>query len=151
MGKALNNNQMESTDPVFTLGVASSLSGVPEHSIRQYIDRGLIIPYTKESKRHLFSQVDIIRLKYIQKKISEDGLNIAGIKAVLSLIPCWAIRKCKVRDRDCCDAFTDNAGPCWEASEKAPECRNVDCRECGVYRVIETEGDVKSVLRRLVQ
>jgi MerR family transcriptional regulator/heat shock protein HspR len=151
VGKGLKNNNMDSTDPVFTLSVASRLSGVPVHSIRQYIDRGLIIPYTKESKRHLFSQVDIVRLKFMQRKINEEGLNIAGIKQVLSLIPCWAIRKCKVPDRDCCQGYLNDTGPCWEASEKGPECRNMDCRECEVYRIIETEGDVKSVLRKIIK
>jgi DNA-binding transcriptional MerR regulator len=33
-------------------------SGIPVHSIRQYIDKGLIIPFKKESNRNLFSQVD---------------------------------------------------------------------------------------------
>ena len=35
-------------DPVYTLGIASKLSGIPAHSIRQYIDRGLLIPYKLE-------------------------------------------------------------------------------------------------------
>ena len=32
------------TDPIYTLAVASRLSETPTHSIRQYIDKGLIIP-----------------------------------------------------------------------------------------------------------
>ena len=44
--------------------------------------------------RNLFSQVDIVRLKYIHKLLEKDGLNIAGIRTLLALIPCWAIRHC---------------------------------------------------------
>jgi MerR family transcriptional regulator/heat shock protein HspR len=149
--KALTNNNLEITDPVFTLGVASRLSDVPVHSIRQYIDRGLVIPYTRESGRHLFSQVDVARLKFIRRKLNGEGLNIAGIKAVLALIPCWEIRKCSVADRECCEAYLDNRAPCWEASVKGPGCRNMDCRECGVYRFMEAGGDVKSLLRRALR
>ena len=69
---------MESTTPVYTLGVTSSLSAIPVHSIRQNIDKGLIIPFKKKSSRNLFSQIDILRLKYIHKLLDEDGLNIAG-------------------------------------------------------------------------
>ena len=90
----MNKNSVESITPVYTLSIASTLSGIPVHSIRQYIYKGLIIPYKKESNRNLFSQVDILRLKYIHKLLVEDGLNIAGIQSILALIPCWAIRKC---------------------------------------------------------
>jgi DNA-binding transcriptional MerR regulator len=55
-----------------------TLSGIPVHSIRQYIDKGLISPFKKESNRNLFSQVDILRLKFINNQLNEDGLNIAG-------------------------------------------------------------------------
>ena len=48
----------QSSLPLYTLGIASQLSEIPAHSIRQYIDEGLIIPFKLESKRHLFSQQD---------------------------------------------------------------------------------------------
>jgi DNA-binding transcriptional MerR regulator len=74
----MENSSVESTTPVYTLSTTSTLSGIPVHSIRQYIDKGLIIPFKKESNRNLFSQIDILRLKYIHNLLSEDGLNIAG-------------------------------------------------------------------------
>jgi DNA-binding transcriptional MerR regulator len=60
----------------------------------------LIIPFRKESSRNLFSRVDILRLKDIHKLLNEDGLNIAGIRAIFSLLPCRAIRKCTAEERD---------------------------------------------------
>ena len=95
----MENNSVESTTPVYTLSITSALSGIPVHSIRQYIDKGLIIPFRKETNRNLFSQVDILRLKYIHKLLVEDGLNIAGIRSLLALIPCWAIRQCSLEER----------------------------------------------------
>jgi MerR family transcriptional regulator/heat shock protein HspR len=131
------------------LSTASALSGIPAHSIRQYINRGLIIPFRKESNRNLFSQVDILRLKYIHKLLVEDGLNIAGIKYVFALIPCWAIRNCSAVERENCQAFHNDAFPCWDGSEKGQFCKNSNCRECEVYKIVENYANVKSFLKSL--
>jgi MerR family transcriptional regulator/heat shock protein HspR len=146
----MENNSVESTTPVYTLSTTSTLSGIPVHSIRQYIDKGLIIPFKKESNRNLFSQVDILRLKYIHKLLNEDGLNIAGIRTLLAIIPCWAIRQCSDEEREKCQAFQSSGFPCWEASEKGILCRNTNCRECEVYRIVENYPDIKSFLRTFI-
>ena len=146
----MDNSLVESTTPVYTLSTTSSLSGIPVHSIRQYIDKGLIIPFKKVSSRNLFSQVDILRLKYIHKLLDEDGLNIAGIRTLLALIPCWAITECSLAERKKCQAYHSNANPCWEASEKGTLCKNTNCRECEVYRIVEDYSDIKSFLTTLI-
>jgi MerR family transcriptional regulator, heat shock protein HspR len=146
----MENSSVESTTPVYTLSTTSTLSGIPVHSIRQYIDKGLIIPFKKESNRNLFSQVDIMRLKYIHKLLDKDGLNITGIRMLLAIIPCWAIRKCSEMERDTCQAYQSDAIPCWEASEKGTLCRNTNCRECDVYRIVENYPDIKSFLKTLI-
>jgi len=146
----MENSSVESTTPVFTLSTTSILSGIPGHSIRQYIDKGLIIPFKKESNRNLFSQIDILRLKYIHKLLNEGGLNIAGIRALLALIPCWAIRECSLAEREKCQAYQSDSYPCWEASEKGTLCKNTNCRECEVYRIVENYPDIKSFLRTLI-
>jgi MerR family transcriptional regulator, heat shock protein HspR len=146
----MENSFVESTTPVFTLSTTSTLSGIPGHSIRQYIDKGLIIPFKKESRRNLFSLVDILRLKYIHNLLSEDGLNIVGIRALLALIPCWAITECSMAERKTCRAYHSDAYPCWEASEKGTLCKNTNCRECEVYRIVEDYPDVKSFLKTLM-
>jgi len=146
----MENSSVESTTPVFTLSTTSILSGIPGHSIRQYIDKGLIIPFKKESNRNLFSQIDILRLKYIHKLLNEGGLNIAGIRALLALIPCWAIRECSLAERETCQAYQSDSYPCWEASEKGTLCKNTNCRECEVYRIVENYPDIKSFLRTLI-
>lgn len=146
----MENNSVASTTPVYTLSVTADLSGIPVHSIRQYIDKGLMIPFKKESGRNLFSQVDILRLKYIHKLLEEDGLNIAGIRTLLALIPCWAIRNCTKEERETCQAYQSEANPCWEASEKGTLCKNTNCRECEVYRIVENYPDIKSFLKTLI-
>ena len=146
----MGNNSVTSTTPVYTLSVTANLSGVPVHSIRQYIDKGLMIPFKKESSRNLFSQVDILRLKYIHKLLEKDGLNIAGIRTLLALIPCWAIRHCSDEEREKCQAYISETNPCWEASEKGTLCKNTNCRECEVYRSVENFHDLKSFIKTIV-
>ena len=139
----------KSTDPVYTLAVASKLSATPAHSIRQYVDKGLIIPFRTDTNRHLFSEVDILRLKCIRKYLDEQGLNLAGINALFSLVPCWVIKPCSEADRENCDAFTSVSEPCWKATVKGPECKNTDCRVCNVYRLPEQCTDMKSMIKEL--
>jgi len=143
-----NDNMISSTKPVYSLGTASRLSEISVHSIRKYIDNGLIIPHTTDTKRHLFSQVDIMRLKYIKQQLSQMGLNIAGIKAIYSLIPCWSIHPCSVEVREKCDAYYSVSVPCWEASKKGKKCKNEDCRYCNVYKYPEECSDIKSLIKK---
>jgi MerR family transcriptional regulator/heat shock protein HspR len=145
----MENNSFTSTTPVYTLSITAGLSGIQIHSIRQYIDKGLIIPFKKESGRNLFSQVDILRLKFIHILLDEHGLNIAGIRALLALIPCWAIRECSNNERETCQAYSSETYPCWEASEKGTLCKNTNCRECEVYHIVENYPDVKSFLKTI--
>ncbi|MCE4564397.1 MerR family transcriptional regulator [Maribellus sp. CM-23] len=135
-------------EPLYTLSIAAKLSQTAQHSIRQYIDRGLLIPHKKESRRHLFSNSDIQRLIWIRKCLEENGLNFAGIKAKLALIPCWKITNCSLVSRKNCDAYYSSSHPCWVASQKGEECKNRDCKMCEVYRSITANIELKSLLRK---
>ena len=146
----MDKNTVVSTTPVYTLSITSDLSGIPVHSIRQYIDKGLMIPFKKKSSRNLFSHVDILRLKYIHKLLEKDGLNIAGIRSLLALIPCWAIRQRSDEEREKCQAYIIETYPCWEASEKGTLCKNPNCRECEVYRSVENYPDLKSFFKTII-
>lgn len=143
------NKEHNSTDPLYTLGVAARLSETPVHSIRQYIDKGLLIPFRTETNRHLFSPVDIQRLKCIRNYLDVQGLNIAGINAIFSLVPCWIIKPCSEEDRKSCDAYHSVSNPCWTASVKGPKCKNSDCRVCDVYRLPEQCTNMKSFIKKL--
>jgi MerR family transcriptional regulator, heat shock protein HspR len=144
-------NQEKELIPKYTLGISSRLTDIPVHSIRQYIDKGLLIPYRTETNRHLFSDVDIERLKCIKDYLDVQGLNVAGIKKIFSLIPCWAIKPCNPEDRINCQAYLTEGLPCWEASEKGPKCLNTDCRTCTVYRLPEKCSSLKSILRDYIK
>ncbi len=128
-------------DHIFTLGIASKLSGIPGHSIRQYIDRGLILPFRTETNRHLFSEVDILRLKKIKKYI-EEGLNIAGIKALYAQIPAYLINSCMEENCENCKTYNASHLPCWIANEDKGKCNGKDCRSCAVYMMADPVDDL---------
>ena len=140
----------EVNQSLLTLGISSRLSEIPAHSIQQYINKGLLIPLKLDSNRHLFSHSDISRLKNINILLQKKGLNFAGIRALLAMIPCWAINGCSKQDRLECNAYQTDSIPCWEASEKGRACRNKNCRECEVYTCLSNSTDLKAVLRELI-
>lgn len=135
------------TTPLYPLRVAAELTGTSVYALRQYVDLGLIIPYKTSTNRRLYSKVDIQRIKCIRKNLDEQGLNIAGIKALLASVPCWLIKPCPIEDREKCDAYTSVREPCWQVTVKGPTCQNVDCRECDVYRLQERCNDLKSIIK----
>lgn len=143
-------DEKASAYPHYSLRIASKLTDTSVYSIRQYIDKGLLIPFRTPKNRHLFSDVDITCLKCIKKFLTVQGLNIAGIKAMYAMIPCWVLRPCSADDRKSCDAYYSTSFSCWEASEKSEICKNSDCRVCEVYRLTENCKDVKDLLRKLL-
>ncbi len=148
MNRSKESEGIPTSKSVYALRTASKLSDISVYSIRQYIDNGLILPYVTNTNRHLFTSVDILRLKYIKKQLSENGLNIAGIKAMYSLIPCWSIHQCPTSTRENCAAYFSGEAPCWEASEKGTKCKNKDCRNCDVYKFPEECKDLKAIIKK---
>jgi len=147
MQEIKKEKDVDAVRPVLTLGIISQLSGIPAHSIRQYIEKGLIIPFKQDSKRHLFCLNDVNRLKHIHSLIHDKGLNFAGIRSLLAMVPCWKIHDCSEQDAEKCDAYNSNSTPCWEASKKGRICKNEECRECEVYTFLSHSMDFKSMIR----
>ena len=145
-----NLAENSSCEPIYTLSVTTRLSDTPAHSIRQYINRGLLIPFRTNTNRHLFSDNDINRLQFIRKCLDNEGLNIAGIKTLFSLIPCWKLKPCSQQEREACHAYNSSSTVCWEASQKGQECKNTDCRNCNIYNFTETGKEIKELIKDLL-
>ncbi len=133
--------------PVFTIGVAAELVGVSVHTLRMYENEGLIIPERTQSQRRRYSQVDIERLQCIRVMIEDRGFNLAGIRGMMSMAPCWEIKGCSESDRQSCEAFESALEPCWMVKAKAEACQNEVCAECPVYKEVTTCHNMKSFLK----
>lgn len=131
---------------LYTIGEAADVLGISIPTIRMYEREGLIIPVRKHSKHRRFSQKDIERIRCLREMINHEKVSIAGIRRLLSMIPCWKIKNCPESDRVNCDAFKDHDKPCWMVSGKSWECRSSVCRECEVYAKVSDCASLKQTI-----
>ena len=72
------------TRALYAISVAAQLTGLHPQSIRSYEDHGLLDPARTGGGTRRYSDLDITRLHRISGLLG-DGLNLAGIGAVLAL------------------------------------------------------------------
>jgi MerR family transcriptional regulator/heat shock protein HspR len=79
---------MSAADPntraVYVISVAAELAGVHPQTLRIYERKGLLEPARTEGGSRRYSEDDIDLLRHIQQ-LTEQGLNLAGVKRVLHL------------------------------------------------------------------
>lgn len=71
--------------PLFSIGIVKSLADLTARQIRYYEEHNLIHPARTDGNQRLFSFNDVDRLLEI-KELIDKGINLAGIKQVLSVI-----------------------------------------------------------------
>jgi DNA-binding transcriptional MerR regulator len=69
---------------VYGISVAADLVGMAPQTLRLYEDRGLLDPARTAGGTRRYSQDDLDRLRRISELLG-DGLNLAGVAAVLGL------------------------------------------------------------------
>ncbi len=69
---------------VYVISVAAELAGVHAQTLRIYERRGLLDPARTGGGSRRYSERDIARLRRIHE-LTEAGLNLAGVKAVMEL------------------------------------------------------------------
>jgi MerR family transcriptional regulator/heat shock protein HspR len=71
--------------PRYMISVAAQLVGMHPQTLRIYESKGLIRPGRTPGGTRLYSEVDIERLRVIQRLTTELGLNLAGVERVIQL------------------------------------------------------------------
>jgi MerR family transcriptional regulator/heat shock protein HspR len=137
---------MATDSTLYTIGEAADILGISIPTIRMYEREGLIIPHRRQSKHRRFSQSDLDRIRCVRLMINDEKVSIAGIRKMLSLIPCWTIKNCPPDVRKNCAAFTQHDKPCWMVSGKSWECRSAECRECLVYTEVASCQSLKQTI-----
>lgn len=69
---------------LFSISVASELTGVNPQMLRTYENRGLVAPHRTDGGTRRYSGSDLERINEITTLL-EAGLNLAGIEQVLRL------------------------------------------------------------------
>jgi len=85
-GRGAHRNPYELTDesPVYVISVAAQLSGLHPQTLRQYDRLGLVSPDRTVGRGRRYSARDIELLRQVQQ-LSQDGINLAGIKRIIEL------------------------------------------------------------------
>jgi MerR family transcriptional regulator, heat shock protein HspR len=71
--------------PRYMISVAAELVGMHPQTLRIYESKGLVRPGRTSGGTRLYSELDLERLKLIQRLTTELGLNLAGVARVLAL------------------------------------------------------------------
>src|SRR3990172_5535906 len=71
--------------PRYMISVAAELVGMHPQTLRIYEAKGLVRPKRTPGNTRLYSEVDLERLRLIQRLTTEFGLNLAGVETVLRL------------------------------------------------------------------
>src|SRR5262245_19151268 len=74
----------EQTRAVYIISVAAELAGVRPQTLRIYECKGLLDPARTGGGSRRYSDADINQLRRIQE-LTNEGLNLAGVKRVLEL------------------------------------------------------------------
>jgi len=73
------------TRPRYMISVAADLVGMHPQTLRLYEQKGLVRPQRTAGNTRLYSDLDVERLRLIQRLVSELGLNLAGVERVLDM------------------------------------------------------------------
>lgn len=71
--------------PVYTISVVAQLLGVHEQTLRQYERLGLIAPCRTLRRTRMYSRADVERLESINYLVKICGVNLAGVKIVVTI------------------------------------------------------------------
>ncbi len=119
--------------PLYSMKATAQRTGLDPNLIRHYERQGLIKPYRDPDNNYrLFTLDEIEWLEMINRLIHEAGLNIEGIKFILTLDPCWTQKDCPPNIKEACDRCHQSNHPCWFLKEDVEgECG--DCYNCVQY------------------
>lgn len=74
-----------SSQTMYVISVAAELSGMHAQTLRTYDRMGLVSPMRTQGGGRRYSDRDISMLRKIQTLSQDEGVNLAGIKAIIEL------------------------------------------------------------------
>lgn len=117
----------------YKIGEVARMLDIAVETIRMYEHNDILLTEKTETGQRIFDENDVEWINCIRRLIKKQGLNMEGIRRLLSLIPCWEVKSCPEIDRENCLAYQKAILPCWAIKDKTPACSNENCRLCNVY------------------
>lgn len=70
--------------PVYIMRAAADLAGAHPQTLRMYERKGLVNPHRTAKGQRQYSDSDIETIREIRKLTREGGVNLAGVRIILS-------------------------------------------------------------------
>jgi MerR family transcriptional regulator, heat shock protein HspR len=112
--------------------------------LRLYEREGLLLPMKSIKGTRYFSAADFQWISTLLHMVRESGLNFAGIRHLLALLPCWNLNRCDDSKLGNCPNKLSASTPCWAGETCCHEER--DCYNCAVYRMAPGCANLKVLL-----
>ncbi len=116
--------------PVYPISIAAEILGVHQRTLRIYEQQGLLVP-ARRGRWRFYSEEDLRWTRVIRYLLHEKGLNVAGLRRMLSLIHCWEVRGCSTGERESCSKPGLKSSPCWLVAYRPDK----KCYLCLVYKL----------------
>jgi MerR family transcriptional regulator/heat shock protein HspR len=126
---------------VYTIGTVARLLKEHPETLRVWERHGLIRP-DRRSYQRKYSNQDLKRLAFIKHLLDDKGLNLAGVKHIISMYPCWYKKNCSGGARKNSSVRVNESKACWKqegtyclvAGDKAEMCSSChmlkNCKHC---------------------
>jgi len=114
---------IESSKPLYSIGVVASILGVSPRTLREYEKMGFTKPARVGGKRR-YSNNDLHFIKNVRFYLDDVGMTTSGLKVLYLMAPCWEIKQCENPE---CPAYHNCTQKCWEAVRNE---ENYDVRSC---------------------
>ena len=117
--------------PLVKIGAVARQFGVSLDLLRLYEREGLLIPLKSQHGTRYFTPQDYEWIRTLLQLVRRAHVNMAGIRRLLAMTPCWQMRACGHSSRENCPGVQNRTHPCWIARAR---CKDSDCYFCQVYR-----------------
>lgn len=133
VGDAIDSAIPSERRPIYSISIASEILGLHERTLRIYEQEALLLP-ARRSKWRFYSEDDLLWVRTIRFLLHEKRVSIAGLRRMLSLIPCWEILDCSREEEPSCSKRKWRSNPCWVVTPR-PDGK---CYLCRVYQEART-------------
>lgn len=134
------------SEDLFGIGESAKKVGLSIPTLRLYEKEGMVIPLKTKNKRRFYSQVDLRIIRSVHRLIQRAGMNFAGIRRLLALMPCWEMKPCCEGAHRTCAVPTISDRPCWAVEDTVCRQMDADCRSCPVYARAADVAEMKTVI-----
>ena len=126
------------------IGTVAKHFNISVDLLRLYEREGLLLPVKSTKGTRYYTARDFEWISTLLRLVRESGLNFAGIRHLLALLPCWNHNHCDDSKLGDCPNKMTSAAPCW--SDETCCLAEHDCYNCAVYRMAPNCGNLKVLL-----